>query len=153
MPSVCPGHRCPVLPFLAGLISVRPPPRASTPASALHLLTLSQGSSPLGSLASYHFPTNPSPEFQVAKLIFSYRSDVIPPETSPDSLLPTESSTSPSVGLKRFQHTQPTFPSFWLTQDTHSDCSPDTPSFLTVVIKSCCLHPTLLRLEHYSLPP
>lgn len=133
---------------------LRPPP------SSCHHSCLSpappdlvSGLFPLDSLASYHFPTNPSPEFQVAKLTFSYRSDVIPPETSPDSLLPTESSTGPSVGLKRFQHTQPTSPSFWLSQDAHSDCSPDTPSFLTVVIKSCCLYPTLLRLEHYSLPP
>ena len=107
---LCPGHHYPVPPFLAGLTSIRPPSRVTTPASALPLLTLSQGSSPWVPWLPIIFQANPSPEFQVAKLIFSYRSDIIPPETSPDSLLPTESSTGPSFGLKRFQHTQPTSP-------------------------------------------
>lgn len=152
MPSVSCAS-LPVLPFLAGLTSIHPPFRFTTPVLALPLLTLSQGSSPWVPRLPIIFQANPSPEFQVAKLIFSYRSDVIPPETSHDSLPPTESSTGPSAGLKRSQHTQPASPSFWLTQDTHSDCSPDAPRFLTVVIKSCCLHPSLLCLEHCSLPP
>lgn len=51
--------------------------------------------SSLGFPASYHSPSQPLSELELAKWIFNYQSDDTPPQTSPDSLLPTELSTDP----------------------------------------------------------
>lgn len=59
---------------------------------------------------------------QVAKFIFSYRSDVTPPETSPNSLLPTELSTGPSVDFK----SRPGYPAYlpiFLANPGHTLCA------------------------------